>query len=169
MAHSLPPFHPTFIGTAASLVALNATTNQSSTVDYAFSIIHNSTISSPVVQGYVYDQYDYYWLERKLVVSGVNGQPLVCSESPLAGSPGFPPVQFFQYNGTVTVGDQTCWLWRLQSLAYATQRTPQQYPVVLIDGLAGTFTFFTNFESFAPPAQWPPAYWMVPDPCPTSE
>jgi hypothetical protein len=89
--------------------------------------------------------------------------------APLAGSPSYPPVQYFNYNGTVVVNGQTCWLWVLDGLAYVTQRTKQQNPVALLDGNTGIITFFFGFEAFVGPAQWPPGYWMVPDPCPTAE
>jgi hypothetical protein len=164
-----PPPQPSWpMEWSTVLYQTNTTANKTIVADYAFSWEHNSTVFSPETTDYTLDTYNYYWMGTAYTVSGVNGQPLVCSEQRLSGSPGYPPVQFFAYNGTVNVNGQTCWMFRLDASAYVTERTKQQNPVALIDGANNIITFFTGFESYLPPATWPPGYFMIPEPCATT-
>ena len=84
----------------------------------------------------LYQSLDSYTLHLHATLSGpAPGDH--CVEAYLPGALSVPDVQNFDFSGEGAFGDESVWLWTRSPLAYATERTPQQMPVALLNGDQG--------------------------------
>lgn len=114
--------------------------------------------------------YSAFSLHKKYNVLGSSAPRApapTCTSEYLPGNMAPPPVQDFVFAGEQPFPPESTnmvWIWKLGSLVYGTQQTPQQQPAVLLDAEKQVVYGFANVEYFTA-SSWPPTFFSPPAAC----
>ena len=127
-----PPYWPP--EWRAELTQLNTTSNATGAFTTSFSVGRQASRGDVhVPPPGLYVSLDLYASHLHALLSGPAPGDR-CDEAYLPGALPVLDVQNFDFAGEGAFGDEPVWLWTRAPLAYATEKTPQQMPVALLNG-----------------------------------